>query len=89
MGGPNQIVTLSDIAGFMTADSDLWITSRYERLHLINLLAVQQRLSKIEQDINGHYKYEECMKDGRQCAEPKPSAQLLQELQDAIKAYGM
>ncbi|CAO2657368.1 Nn.00g034940.m01.CDS01 [Neocucurbitaria sp. VM-36] len=86
----DQIVELNNIAGFMTYDSDLWITSRYERLHLINVLAIQQRMSALEQDIDDIVKYERCIRDDVPCAPPeKSSEKVLFELQETIKAYGI
>jgi|TARA_R110002003_G_scaffold296_5_gene18637 hypothetical protein len=89
MMNTNELVRLDKIADYISGDSDLWITSRYERLHLINLLAAQERLSRIDQDINEHLNLENCLINGEQRIEPrKPSAQILSELRDAIKAYG-
>ena len=85
----DQIVELNDIAGFMTTDSDLWITSRYEKLHLINILAIQQRMSALERDIDDIYKYENCETHGEARAPLiKSSEKVLKELQETIKAYG-
>lgn len=88
MAPPNSVVTLNEIAGFMTVDSDFWVASRFQRLHLINLLSAQQRLSAIEQDIDDHVRYENCLTDGLPCPTPtKPSVQLFEELRDCINAY--
>ena len=85
----DQIVELNKIAGFMTSDSDLWITSRYERLRLINVLAIQQRMSELERDIDEIVRYENCIEKGEACAPPEKSSEnILAELQGTIKAYG-
>lgn len=88
-----QIAELSNIAGFMTNDRDFWVTSRFERLHLINLLAIQQRLSRLDHEINSYLKYEEYVRgvpDTKACDPPKRSSkEVLTELENTIKAYGI
>ncbi|KAH7388837.1 hypothetical protein BKA66DRAFT_569151 [Pyrenochaeta sp. MPI-SDFR-AT-0127] len=87
----SKIVDLNNTAGLMTQDRDLWITSRYERLHLINILAIQQRLSALESEIDGIVKYEKCFTDGEECGSPLPSErseEILDEVQKTTKAYG-
>lgn len=85
----DQIADFNKIAGFMTLDSDLWIANRYERLQLINLLAIQQRLSNLEHEINDVVKYERSLITGETCIPPeKSSATLLNDLEKTMKAYG-
>lgn len=85
-----QVPELNKIAGFMTLDSDLWIANRYERLQLINLLAIQQRLSNLEHDVNDFVKYERSLIMGEECAPPaKPPATFLADLEKTIEAYGI
>lgn len=85
----DEIAEFNNIAGFMTLDRDLWIASRYERLQLINLLSIQQRLSNLEQDINDVVKYERGLVTGEVCKPPeKSSTTLLIDLEKTIKAYG-
>ncbi|KAF2117647.1 hypothetical protein BDV96DRAFT_399039 [Lophiotrema nucula] len=85
----DQVAEFNNIAGFMTLDRDLWIAGRYERLQLINLLAIQQRLSDLEQDVNDVVKYERGLVTGETCTPPeKSSATLLTDLEKTIKAYG-
>jgi hypothetical protein len=88
MGVTSEVVDLNSIAGFMTGDSDLWVTSRFERLHLINLLSIQRRLSGLEEEVNSHVLYEQYL-SGRG-SHPKPtrtSEEILADLQGATKAY--
>jgi hypothetical protein len=85
----SEIHRLNSIAGFMTGDSDLWVTGRFERLHLINLLSIQGRLSNLEEEINGHVLYEQYL-IGHE-PHPKPirtSEEIFADLQITIKAYG-
>src|SRR5687767_14104188 len=49
-----RIYELSRTATFMTGDGDLWVTNRFGRLHLINVLAIQQRLVDLEDEVNGY-----------------------------------
>ncbi|KAF2795878.1 hypothetical protein K505DRAFT_373597 [Melanomma pulvis-pyrius CBS 109.77] len=85
---PNQITELNGIAGYMTADGDLWVTRRYERLHLINILAIQQRMSDLERDIDDAVKYERSLGRGETCSLPETSPEtLLARLQETVKAY--
>jgi hypothetical protein len=85
----SEIHRLNSIAGFMTGDSDLWVTGRFERLHLINLLSIQVRLSNLEEEVNGHVLYEQHL-IGHE-PHPKPtrtSEEIFADLQITIKAYG-
>ncbi|KAF2124404.1 hypothetical protein P153DRAFT_401030 [Dothidotthia symphoricarpi CBS 119687] len=85
----SEICELNSIAGFMTGDSDLWITSRFERLHLINLLSIQRQLSNLEEEINDHVLYERHLVGHE--PHPKPtrvSKEIFADLQGTIKAYG-
>jgi hypothetical protein len=86
----SEIYQLNNIAGFMTGDSDLWVTGRFERLHLINLLSIQRRLSNLEEEINSHVLYERYM-IGHE-PHPKPtrtSEEILTDLQSTIKEYSI
>jgi hypothetical protein len=88
MGVTSEVVDLNSIAGFMTGDSDLWVTSRFERLHFINLLSIQRRLSSLEEEVNSHVLYEQYL-SGRG-SQPKPtrtSEEILADLQSTTKAY--
>ena len=85
----DQIVNFNKVATFMTKDSDLWITGRYEKLQLINLLALQQRLSDLEQEIDAIVKYERRHERREACPPPKRSFQtILDDLEKSMKAYG-
>ncbi|KAH7084169.1 hypothetical protein FB567DRAFT_528514 [Paraphoma chrysanthemicola] len=85
----NEIVRLNKTAVHISRDSDFWITSNYENLHLINFLAVQERLARIDEKIREHLVFERNLIDGTPSEEPsKPSDEILAELPDAIKAYG-
>jgi hypothetical protein len=84
----SEIYHFDSIAGFMTGDSDLWVTGRFERLHLINLLSIQGRLLNLEEEINDHVSYEQHL-IGHQ-PHPKPlrtSEEILADLQTTVKAY--
>jgi hypothetical protein len=84
----SEIYKLNSIVDFMTGDSDLWVTGRFERLHLMNLLSIQGRLSNLEDEINGHVLYEQYL-IGHE-PHPKPtrtSEELFADLQTTIKAY--
>jgi hypothetical protein len=84
----SEVCELNRIAAFMTGDSDLWVTGRFEKLHLINLLSIQRRLSDLEEEINGHVLYEWHL-SGHE-PQPKPtrtSEEIFADLQVAIKAY--
>ena len=77
----------SRLIEFLGLDHDHWVFQRHERLHLLNILAMQQRLVKLEErfdrasDVYGPH-----------VVDVLPSVEkeedLLQEIQDAIKAYG-
>ncbi|KAH7110058.1 hypothetical protein B0J11DRAFT_544554, partial [Dendryphion nanum] len=88
MRSTNQIVQFNNIAAFMTADSDFWVTSRFERLHLINLLFTQHCLTSLEEEINDHLLYDQSLIRGESYAEPKRDAEkILAELPNAIREY--
>ncbi|KAF2810806.1 uncharacterized protein BDZ99DRAFT_475685 [Mytilinidion resinicola] len=79
---------LHRIAHFMTNDPDLWVFRRYEMLHIINILALQQRMSKLEQDLMGISNYEASQAKGQEYPKPEKSPEvLLAEIQDVVKAY--
>jgi hypothetical protein len=84
----SEIYKLNSIADFMTGDSDLWVTGRFEKLHLINLLSIQGRLSNLEEEINGHVLYEQYLIGRDPHPEPtRTSEELFADLQATIKAY--
>ncbi|KAL6708381.1 hypothetical protein ACN47E_002644 [Coniothyrium glycines] len=88
MGFSNDVLELNKIAGFMTGENDLWITNRFERLHLMNLLSIQRRLLAIEGEVNDHILYEKCLCGGE--LHPKParkSKAIFKDLTTTTKAY--
>lgn len=90
MAVQNSLTELYRIAGYMTKDSDLWMSRRYERLHILNILALQRRLSILEHHLDEIVGYEEDQANGRESLKPeKTSEALLAEIQDTVKAYGM
>lgn len=89
MEGPRGLIHIQRTAQVMTTDSDLWVVPRYEKLHLINILALQQQLSSLEGRIQGaakceyqRHKPQDCSSS---CAVPND---VLLELQTTIKAFG-
>jgi hypothetical protein len=85
----DQVEEFNEIAGFMISDRDLWIAGRYERLQLINLLAIQQRLLDLDQDINDVVRCEDAVANGTPYTPPeKNTATLLVDLEKTLKAYG-
>ena len=90
MGQVNDILQLHKIASFMAADSDFWVTGKFQRLHLINLLFAQQRLASLEEAIDEHLRFDNSLVEGKTCAKPKRDAEdILADLPIAIKAYSM
>jgi hypothetical protein len=86
----SEIYHLSSIADFMAGDSDLWVTSRFEKLHLINLLHTQHRLSRLEEEVNDHILYEQHLIGHAPHPKPtRPSDAVFADLQAAIVAYSI
>ncbi|KAH8725999.1 hypothetical protein GQ44DRAFT_795282 [Phaeosphaeriaceae sp. PMI808] len=88
MEGPRSILELKKIASLMTTDSDLWVVPRYERLHLINILAIQRQMSALERDVEDAADYENRRNRTQVCSSPTSSSEeVLSKLQDTIKKY--
>lgn len=89
MENPKRMASLKDIAKVMTTDSDLWVMPRYEELHLINILALEQRLSTLGKRLEAAVKCESHQDMTQRCS---PSCVLpedvLPDLQSTIKAFG-
>jgi hypothetical protein len=70
---------------FLSEDTDLWLCSRFDNLHMFNILALQDRLSSLETKlIQGHSKEEPA---SNQCVNPADVG-LLADICDTVKAYG-
>ena len=90
MDNSEQILPLRRTADEMLLDSDLWVVPRYEELHLINILALQRRLSAFEHQANTLYECEVRQNNGQECP-PSCShhqSNFFPELQQTLKAYG-
>ena len=70
---------LNDVAEFLNIDSDLWVFRRFGKLHLFNVLCIQQRLVMSEQQL-------EMQLSGK---EPRDFDNLLPSIQNDLKEYGM
>ena len=81
--------SIEKIVNFMLVDPDHWLVKRHYRIHLINLMILQQRLSTLEdeynaivtQDMNAQKQIEQ-----HQYAEEHPD--LANEIQKTVKDYG-
>lgn len=82
---------LQDIARFMRQDADLWVFRRFELLHIVNVLALEERLSRLEQDFFDISNYETAQANGDEdfYKPQKTRARVLNQIQAAIKAYGI
>jgi hypothetical protein len=84
----SEIHALSRIADFMVGDSDLWITNRFEKLHLMNLLYAQRRLTRLEEEVNDHVLYDQHLTGYAPHPNPtRPSEAIFADLQTAIVGY--
>jgi hypothetical protein len=66
------------VAGYMKKDPDLWVFRRFGKLHLFNLLYLQQRLTKLENEL------EKQIEGG----EDEGFDKLYPSIQNALKEYG-
>lgn len=84
----HEIRQLDGIASFMTGDNDLWVTNRFERLHLINLLAIQKRMIALEEEFNHHAEYQQYLNGHTgNVLKPRDSQGLLADLKTTIQEY--
>jgi hypothetical protein len=76
-------------AEYIVQDPDLWVCRRYDRLHIFNLLNLQQKLSKLEDKLDELLK-QELMQKSRCLPEQmlQDQASLVEELQEAVRKYG-
>ncbi|OAL43316.1 hypothetical protein IQ07DRAFT_685687 [Pyrenochaeta sp. DS3sAY3a] len=83
-----EILQLDEIASFMTGDTDLWVANSFERLHLINLLAIQKRMIALEEEVNKYTEYDHYLNGYRANAPNiRDSQELLADLKIAIQDY--
>ena len=66
------------VAGYMKKDSDLWVFRRFGKLHLFNLLYLQQRLAQLENEL------EKQIEGGKD----EGFDNLYPSIQNALKEYG-
>jgi hypothetical protein len=75
---PRKPRELDLVAGYMNKDSDLWVFRRFGKLHLFNILYLQQRLAELENEL------ERQIEDGKDEGFDK----LYPSIQNALKEYG-
>jgi hypothetical protein len=85
MSGTTSICHILKAAEFMSEDKDLWLCPRFDKLHMFNIMALQDRLSKLEMELIDGYSKEEPM-----LTEPWPQADvtLVTNIRETVKAYG-
>ena len=89
MDSTQPILPLERTAEVMTQDNDLWVVPRYEKLHLVNILALERQLSALESRMTATINCEVHRDKGQRCSPScSPEIDLLPELQRTIKAYG-
>ena len=79
---PPALFAASDLMGvteFLNIDSDLWIFRRFGKLHLFNILCMQQNLALLEDQLDRQISFEE----------PTNFDQLLPTIKHALCEYGM
>lgn len=89
MNDSMRILPLSRTAEVMTEDSDLWVVPRYEKLHLINILALERQLAALQSRLASTLKCEAHEDKGQGCSPScLPRIDVLPQLQSTLKAYG-
>ncbi|OCK85226.1 hypothetical protein K432DRAFT_421928 [Lepidopterella palustris CBS 459.81] len=82
---------LSENANWMTQDRDLWLFRRYEKLHIFNILSLQQRLATLEQqlerNVDAEWRGEGEQRAAVGCLPKSQDNALVTEIQTAVKAY--
>ena len=84
-----SLLELTKIANFMTRDTDLWLCRRYEKLHVFNILTLQQHLEDLDQQLE-----QLVAQESRQGAENvsqeflQQRKSLLTDIGASIKLYG-
>jgi hypothetical protein len=83
-----EIRQLDSIARFMTGDNDLWVANGFERLHIINILAIQKRMIALEEELNQYNEHKQYL-NGHRANDPNPrdSQDLLADLKTTIQDY--
>jgi hypothetical protein len=85
MSGATSVYHILQTADFMSFDHDLWLCPRFEKLHVFNIMALQDRLSKLEKKLIASYSNEEPA--GTE-SWPNDDVQLVKDIRETIKAYG-
>jgi hypothetical protein len=83
MSAATSVHEILGAAEFMSKDSDLWLCPRFERLHIFNIMALQDRLSELDMEL-----MEGFSKDEPRLTEARPGADIVKDICKSIKAYG-
>ena len=85
MSETTSIYHILRASDFLSEDTDLWLCSRFDNLHMFNILALQDRLSKLETKLIQGYSKEEPA--STECLAPA-DVELLTDICETVKAYG-
>jgi len=94
MSDEKRPAPLSDIArivDFMLEDPDHWLVKRHHRIHLINLIVLQQKLSSLEGEFDAVVR-KDTEEDNKTLSNHQSVTEkndLLKRIQETVREYGL
>ena len=81
---------IESIVQFMLEDPDHWLVKRHHRIHLINLIALQQQLCTLEDEFDAVVRKDNTIHRGdlEKHQSVKQQEPLLDKIQIKVKQYG-